>query len=323
MQRQSKQILARQRSAQDVEASVTLNGPEIGRKLDERFGKIATEGEAPRPSHRDVLFTLRDDLAASRRKMVVLDNDHVENLRRHLETRSERDELLSRLYDHLGISRRTIEDLFKPKSAFVLAAIEGPTSPNSDTLVKQANIAINRLKSPDMALPEARFKGVKVDPETLAEELEADVGQLRDKNTELRQARRKVQHSRKRKNRAIEEHDQTFLWTARTLEGYYQLAGEEDLAKEIRPSTHRPGRRAAEVAEGSDDGDSAGAKSDGDATSEPSEGVTPEPASPQAATADSTAVADGTAVADDAAVDSTAVADDAADSEPASQTPES
>ncbi len=250
MQLQSQKILRLQRSAEDVESSVTLNGPDIGPTLDGRYAPstVAGEAEPPRPPHRDVLFTLRDGLAASRQNLVSLDNDHVENLRRFLEVREQRNELTKGLYGQLGASRRTIEDLFKPKSAFVLAAIEGPTSQNSDTLIKQANIAINRLKSPEMALPESAVQAIQVDPTGLAEELEVGVEQLRDKNTELRAARRVVQKSRKRKNEAIQEHQQTFLWTSRTLEGYYQLAGEAELAKQIRPSTRRPGRRAAEVA---------------------------------------------------------------------------
>ncbi len=292
MQLQSQLILRLQRSAEDVESSVTLNGPDIGPRLDGRYAPITTvkEGEPPRPPHRDILFTLRDGLAASRQNLVSLDNAHVENLRRFIEKRGERDEMVDGVYDRLGITRRTIEDLFKPKSAFVLAAIEGPTSRNSDTLIKQANIAISRLKSPEMALPASKVKAIQVDPTSLAEELEAGVEQLREKNTELRQARRTVQKSRQRKNEAIVEHEQTFLWTSRTLEGYYQLAGEADLAKQIRPSTRRPGRRAVEVAEESDD-----------APQEASSGEPPE-----------------AQVSDDVAASDTPVAD----AEPAFETPE-
>ena len=241
MQLQSKQILARQRSAEYVESSVAHHGPDIGAKLDERFAQHAgvAEGEPPRPSHRDVLFTLRDDLAASRQRMVSADNDHVEKLRKLIATRGERNELAGGLYDQLSICRRTIEDMFKPKSAFLLAAIEGPTSRNSETLIKQANIAINRLKSPDMVLPESKLKSIQVSPVDLAEELKDGVDRLAAKNTELRRAQRVVQESRKLKNQALEEHNRTFVWIARTLEGYYQLAGEEELAKQIRPSGRR------------------------------------------------------------------------------------
>ncbi len=315
MQLQSHLILRLQRSAEDVESSVTLNGPDIGPKLDQRYASsfAAGEGEPQGPPHRDVLFTLRDGLAASRQNLVSLDNDHVENLRRFLETRSQRDELVDGVYDQLSASRRTIEDLFKPKSAFVLAAMEGPTSKNSDTLIKQANISISRLKSPEMALPASRVQAIQVDPTGLADELEAGVEELRDKNTELRQARRVVQKSRQRKNEAIKEHEQTFLWTSRTLEGYYQLAGEAELAKQIRPATRRPGRRAIEV----------GADESGDGSQEASSG---EPSEAQASdgVAASDTLATVTPAADiPAAGTPVADAEPPADATPASDTPES
>ncbi len=301
MQLQSQKVLLAQRSAEDVEASVTHNGPDIGPKLDVRYDNITTltEGEAPRPTHRDILFTLRDGLTASRQNMVARDNDHVESLRKFFEKREERDQVLGGVYDHFSIMRRLIDDQFKDKSPFVIAAIEGPTSRNSDTLIKQANIAIERLYSSEMALPEPRVASIRIDPKAVAEELETKVGALRDKNTELRQCRRAVQKSRKLKNEAIEEHNSTFLWTARTLEGYYQLAGEEELAKLIRPSTRRPGRRAVEVGDDSPDETT-------------SEGATSEEAAAEE-TASSEAVSEDVA---------TSVPPEA-DTQPASPTPES
>ncbi|MCP5017154.1 MAG: hypothetical protein GY938_18060, partial [Ketobacter sp.] len=64
---------------------------------------------------------------------------------------------------------------------------------------------------------------------------------------EQRRLNREVQESRKVKNRKLEEHKDTFLWTARTLEGFYRLAGENELADRIRPSLRRRGLRAVDV----------------------------------------------------------------------------
>ncbi len=314
MQLQSKMILNLERSARDVESSVTLNGPDIGPKLDDRYAPITTarEGEPPRPPSRDILFTLRDDVAASRRNLVSLDNDHVENLRRYIEKRGARDEMVDALYGQLGTTRRTIEDLFKPKSAFVLAAIEGPTSRNSNTLIKQANLSINRLRSPDMALPASKVQAIKVDPTSLADELETGVEHLGEKDLELRHARRAVQKSRKRKNEAIKEHQETFLWTSRTLEGYYRLAGEEELAKLIRPSTRRPGRRAVEVAP----------EVPGDGSEEASSGE-PSGAQPSDEVTASDTAAAVTVKAAEPAADALAADVPAAGAEPAPETTES
>ncbi len=259
MQRQSETVIARLRSSQAVEASVTLNGADVGHKLDERFVQFlaAREGEPPRPPAQDNLLTLRDHLSGSRQHLASLDNQHVENVRKFIRKRNERDRHVGVVYDQLGISRRTIDDLFEPGSAFKLAGIQSPISRNAEKLLQQSDLAIERLKSPDMALPPTTVKGIKVDPKTLVEGLEPDVERLRTSNKELHEARRAVQKSRKLRNEAREAHDRTFLWSARTLEGYYQLAGEDKLAQEIRPSTRRPGRRAVDVA-----GDGSGGSSD-------------------------------------------------------------
>lgn len=36
------------------------------------------------------------------------------------------------------------------------------------------------------------------------------------------------------------------MWVGRALETYFHLAGMHELAERVRPSTHRPGRRAAD-----------------------------------------------------------------------------
>ena len=144
---------------------------------------------------------------------------------------------------------RPMEHFPGSENAFVLGGFQSPTSKEPFQLLEQAGTVLDRLKSPDFELPEPLTTAVKVDPELLVAELEADVEKLRVSYDVLRLARREVQKSRKNKNRVVEEHAQLFLWTARTLESLYRLAGEEELAAQIRPSGRRPGRRAVEVAE--------------------------------------------------------------------------
>ena len=87
----------------------------------------------------------------------------------------------------------------------------------------------------------------RVEPQTVADGLKVMVDRLTEVLAEQRNLRREVQETRKVKNRLLEEHKERFLYTARTLEGLYRLAGEKEHAERIRPSTTRPGRRAAEV----------------------------------------------------------------------------
>ncbi|MCP3964394.1 MAG: hypothetical protein GY719_41730 [bacterium] len=74
--------------------------------------------------------------------------------------------------------------------------------------------------------------------------------------------------SRKRKNRAIEAHQDTFSWVASNAESLFRLAGEHELADSIRPSRRRPGRRAAEDADG--ESQSEGSQQNADASDQDS-----------------------------------------------------
>ena len=258
MKRQSESVFKLLKSSREVEDSVATNGGDVGARLDERFtpggaNRLMTEspvGEASAPSFPDTLFTLNDGLAASRRRLAAADRQHVENLRRFLEVRRGAKKLNGSVYAKLGATRRTIEEIFKEGGdPFELAGFESPTSLETAKLLQQADLAIGRLKSPDLKLPKSLVKGIKVEPETIVSELEPEIEQLRDADGKLRLARRAVQKSRKHKNEVLAEHKNLFLWTARTFENLYLLAGEPKLAGEIRPSGRRPGRRAAEVAE--------------------------------------------------------------------------
>ncbi len=209
----------------------------------------------------------------ARQILAPLDNQHVENIRKFLEKRDQRDRQAGTVYDQLGVSRRTIDDLFEPGSAFTIAGIQSPISRNPDRLIHQANLALERLSSPDLVLRSPKVTGIKVDLKTLVEDLELEVEKLRASNTGLHEARRAVQQSRKERNAALEEQYHTFLWASRTLEGYYRLADEEKLAQEIRPSTRRPGRRAIEV-EGEESGESPDSSTSDDVASEQASGET-------------------------------------------------
>ena len=147
----------------------------------------------------------------------------------------------------MSAARHTLDELFGKGSAFRVAGIEGPTAQRREKLLRQAELAIARFEQPNLEFPESEFEGFTVDPEGAARGLKAKVTRLRGVFDEQRRLNREVQESRKVKNRRLEEHKDTFLWTARTLEGFYRLAGEEELADRIRPSLGSRGLRAVDV----------------------------------------------------------------------------
>lgn len=246
MQRQSEMVLQQLESSAEVEASVETHGPIVVRKLAEVYARNLEEGQDA-PYFQGTMLALKDRLAGSRQSLAVADNQNVEQLRQLDELQQESNELLPKLYRHMSAARHTMDELFGKGSAFRVASIEGPTAQRREKLLRQAELAIARFEQPNLEFPASEFEGFTVDPEGAARGLKVKVTRLRGVFDEQRRLNREVQESRKVKNRTLEEHKKTFVWTARTLEGYYRLAGEDELADRIRPSLGRRGLRAVDV----------------------------------------------------------------------------
>ncbi len=248
MQKQSEMVLQQLESSAEVEASVAAHGPIVARKLDELYGQNLEEGQSA-PDFQGTMSALNDRLAGSRQGLAMADNQNVEQLRKLDELQQESNELFPKLYQHMSAARNTLDQLFGKGSAFRVASIEGPTAQRKEKLLRQAELAIARFEQPGLEFPASEYEGFEVDPEGAARGLKAKVTRLRGVFDEQRRLNREVQESRKVKNRKLEEHKKTFVWTARTLEGFYRLAGEEELADRIRPSLGRRGLRAVDVGE--------------------------------------------------------------------------
>lgn len=295
------------KSSHYIEDSVVTNEPDIGPKLDKDFLASVESWRASQPaaaavtapSFSGVLLILKDRLAVSRRRLAKADRVHVANVRYLWEVRPVAQKDRDAVYSKMGATRRTFEEHFPgSENAFVLGGFQTPTSQDSTQLLEQADTVLERLKSEDFVLPDPLTKAVKVDAKLLVGELEADVEQLRTSFEVLRLARREVQKSRKNKNRAVEEHGQLFVWTVRTIEGLYRLAGEEELAGLIRPSGRRPGRRAVEVAE-----EEAEQASAGQPASDPPASDEPAPDSPASGDGPASTPAPGSSDPDSPATD--------------------
>ncbi len=252
-QRQSEMALQLMESSMEVESSVDTHGvPIVARKLDvihapryltQEEGK---EGQNP-PDFGGTMFALKYELADSRKSLAEADNQHVEKLRKVVMLRRERDSLLPALYGHFAATRQTVEQLFGKGKSFEIAGIDGPTSQKPKKLLRQTGFLTQHLENPELELPAVEIEGFEIHPQRVAQGLRAKGDRLEAVYGELRVLRREAQESRKVKVRKLKEHQRTFLWTARTLEGFYRLAGEDELADLIRPSTRQAGRRAVEV----------------------------------------------------------------------------
>ncbi len=287
VQRQSENILRFLDSAKEVEDSVTVQGPAIAEALDRRFQPrvevlIATgELEDGRPTYRAVLFSLRDELAASREELSAVELHHIDLKAQVTELAIEREQLHDDLGDDYTFLRGSLEKRAAGRKVSAQAGLQGPTAKKSSRLVRQVTVAVYKLSKPDLVIAEDRLAAFGFDIEGTVARLKAKAERLDELLQLLRRLKRELQVSQVTKDKAVERHRKTFVPVTRTLEGYYRLAGEDELADQIRPSVVQRGRRAVEV-EDAPEAPPVTGPAEGASTAEPSSVA--EAAAPSAAT---------------------------------------
>jgi hypothetical protein len=295
MERQSVQALDLLTTSDEIISSIETHGVDVAAKLEEQWQAMITLSSTPQvdgpepPNFLGHLFALKDGLAVSATGVNEADQRHVHGLANLIQLRDERNNLTEDAYGKFSTMRRAIDELQGPGKAFVLAGIEGPTSRKTPKLLRQMDLAVPRLfeanpqfapSSPEGAepVPDSGVEGINVDPKAMGQQLQGIRDRLRQKHREFRRMIRKVQASRKEKNRRLLEHKERQLWTARIVEGYYRLAGETELADRLRPATVQQGRPSRPATPGDSPGEpDAGVPDEGTAGGPAEETPTPPP----------------------------------------------
>ena len=239
-QRQSEMILRLLDAALDVEASVTIHGPRIARRLEERFApRLAALEGGGKVDFLATFFALRDELAASREKLSADELRHIDLLDRITILSLEREELFGSLQDDYTWLRGKFVQLLGDVKAGAVTGVQGPTAAGTTKLLRQVKVAVHLLSKPGRELPPGRLGETAPDPEEIASKLEKKARRLRRVRNRLQRTRREAQMTRNKKNESVVRHRATLYPVCRTLEGYYRLAGEDELADQILPSIPR------------------------------------------------------------------------------------
>jgi hypothetical protein len=248
-------------SSLEVEDSVTVQGPEIASILQRRFSPHNTvliadgETEDGQVNYRTVLFTLRDELAASREELSAVELKHIDLKAQVTELSVERETLQEELAGDYTFLRGNLEKRAAGRKISAQAGLQGPTAQKSSRLLRQVNVVVYKLSKPGLELPEDRLGAFGFDVDGTVAKLKDKAQRFAKVLRRLRRLKRKLQVSQLEKDEAVERHRNTFFAVTRTLEGFYRLAGKEELAARIRPSVVQRGRRAVEV-EDSPEGES-------------------------------------------------------------------
>ena len=245
----------------EVRASVRAHRDRVVPQLDERLPPPA--GEATFTY--EVFFDHMDgELAGAQQRLIAAEDAHQQKLAQAVQLRREGTELTQVVYDKQSAARQVLAGYHGRDRGFEVAAVSGPTPQESKPLAEQVDQTVKMLRNPPGLLA-GRNAGVAIDRETMALDLENDLGVLVAKREAYQQTRKEVDGTRQLLNAAIAEFNGVFPWVSRSLEALFILVGERELAERIRTSRRRVTRRP----QGGEDGDGSGEEpsvDDGSAT---------------------------------------------------------
>jgi hypothetical protein len=132
-------------------------------------------------------------------------------------------------------------------AATARAVIVGNTPQDPVALERFAGEVAQNLGT--VTWPEPRFAGAALDSRAVQQDLSRAREVLQGALNRVASETREAQGTLAKKNRAIEEYDRIFTGVATSLSGLFTLAGEQELAEKVRPSTRRPGQTVEQAAQ--------------------------------------------------------------------------
>jgi hypothetical protein len=237
----------------EVRASIHAHRGLVAAKLDERLPP--SDGEST--FGYQVYFDHMDgELEAVEQGLIASEDEHARKLAQIVQTRREKEELTDGLQDKQIAARQIVNGYFGEDRGFEVAAIKGRTPQDSKSLAEQVDQTTKFLRDPAGESSPGRIRGVSLDFEEMALDLETDLGSVESTSTEYIRLRKEADGTRQAVNAAIAGFDAVFPWVTSSLEGHFRLVGERELADRIRTSRRRVTRRQGEVGEGEESGES-------------------------------------------------------------------
>ncbi len=124
------------------------------------------------------------------------------------------------------------------------------------------------LEDPEEDRCEIRFEASEV-----SQKLAGSVETLEERIDHTTREERQSEAMKLAKDEALRRYNKSFLWIARTVESLCRLAGLDEVAKRVRPSSRRPGVTARKFVKPEDEqseGNAEGGTSEGEGSSESS-----------------------------------------------------
>ena len=257
-----KTVTDRMKSCRAVLWAIEAHGGHLAELLGESFGPLLEDGQAMPFDVQLELF--RKKLTQDLDLLVASDRAYRDQRTVESVVRSRRDEQAARVNSAVVGLRQAFTGIYSEDRLGELGfARRTPQQPGE--LLEQAIHLVARLSDPELDLTGSRYGDFQLDAARLAQELKASVETLEPTADELAREERRTEVLQLAKDDALRDYNGSFLWIARTVESLCRLAGLEEVAKRVRPSSRRPGvtARRPEEPQGPPVGDEPAANDDG------------------------------------------------------------
>ncbi len=233
-----KSVSDRVQSSRSVVWALDTHDDRLNEVLAETFDELLEEGQTtPFPTQ---LALFRKRLVRNQEGIVTTDRAYRDQRAQESVFRGRRDALAADVYSMLVGLRQTFTGAYgEDRLAEMGFARQTPRQPAE--LLEHGTHLINRLMDPEIDLSGSRYGDFQIDPALLTPKVVEGLEKLRQASDALALEERKTEVLKLAKDDQLKKHNSSFLWIARTVESLLRLAGLDEVAKRVRPSTRRPG----------------------------------------------------------------------------------
>ncbi|MCP3956500.1 MAG: hypothetical protein GY719_01470 [bacterium] len=241
----TKEVLQVLEQTEFVIASTLVQKPVISAELKSILEAPEGEGEGAAVPDWDLLQDTHVSLLQrSMSKVRQADRDHRVNKIQLSQLRKERRGQIKTLKGRHRDLRRSFTGTYGEES-LPFVGLDAPPAVRHVAVREQALEVLDRMRDPELAsqVGDPRSGQVALDLGLLADALQDEILQLEEMTLAIQEMRKRLDESLLAKREALEAHRRVYVNVTRIQEGYYRLAGRDELADRIRHPD--PPRRSA------------------------------------------------------------------------------
>ena len=234
----STMVADRMKSCEVVLWAIVTHGPLMVELLSGQFVPHLEEGQVMPFEMQLRLF--EKELTRLRDRLHSVEREHRAQKVRETRARGRRDEVITEVNAKVARLRKLFSGAYDDDQLAEVGFARRNARPPEELLEQAAYLAA-RLGEPGLTLAGSELGEIELDASSVAREIEPSAASLRQALSDLRREEQRTESTQHAKDEAMEEFNHGFLWMARTVESYLQLAGLKKLAARVRPSSRRPG----------------------------------------------------------------------------------